>query len=155
MQNNNQSIDQIYMQRALELAREAEIAQEVPIGALVVLENKIIGEGFNSPISRNDPTAHAEIIALRNASQTMQNYRLPNATLYVTIEPCTMCVGAMIQARISRLVFGALDPKAGAVFSIFNLLDSKMLNHKIAISSGILQDECAKIIQDFFRERRS
>lgn len=142
------------MQRALSLAREAEQHNEVPIGALVVFDDKIIGEGFNSPISLNDPTAHAEIIALRSAAEKMQNYRLPNATLYVTIEPCAMCVGAMLQARIARLVFGAFDPKAGAVGSVFNLLDSNQLNHKITYSAGILATECGKIMQDFFQKRR-
>lgn len=142
------------MQRALELAYEAEQNNEVPIGAIIILNDEIIGEGYNCPISQNDPTAHAEIIALRNAAKTMQNYRLPGATLYVTIEPCAMCLGAMIQSRIARLVFGACDSKAGAVCSVFNLLDCARLNHKIIYEAGVLHDECAKLLQEFFQKRR-
>ena len=121
----------------------------------MVLNNEIIGEGFNCPIKNCDPTAHAEIIALRQASQKLNNYRLPELSLYVTLEPCAMCVGAMLHARIKRLVFGASDPKTGAVISVFKLLDEKKLNHKIQYQGGILAIECGKILSDFFKARRS
>lgn len=142
------------MRRALQLAKQAEALNEVPVGAVVVMDNEIIGEGFNRPIMNNDPTAHAEIIALRQAAKKLDNYRLPEVTLYVTLEPCMMCVGAMLHARIKNLVFGAFDPKTGAVASAFKILDEKNLNHKIEFSSGILADECGKILSDFFSKRR-
>ena len=142
------------MRQALLLAEQARALNEVPIGAVVVVEDQVVGRGFNSPISTNDPTAHAEIIALRAAAQKLDNYRLPEATLYVTLEPCLMCVGAMLQARIQRLVFGADDPKSGAVVSIFRVLDQGQLNHKIEFSYGILADECKKMLTDFFQKLR-
>ena len=121
---------------------------------MVVLENEIIGSGWNQPISRCDPTAHAEIIALRDAAQNMGNYRLPNTTLYVTLEPCAMCVGAMLHARISRLVFGAYDPKTGAVTSVFSFLDADHLNHRIIYQGGILAAESGVLLANFFKKKR-
>ncbi len=146
--------DQAYMRRALELARHAEAAGEVPVGALVVLENEIIGEGWNQPIVSHDPTAHAEIVALRAASQHAKNYRLPGAVLYVTLEPCAMCAGAMVHARIARVVYGATDPKTGAAGSVFNLLDSSALNHRPQLTSGVLAEECGAMLKEFFQTRR-
>lgn len=146
--------DLLFMRHALELAQKAKDKGEVPVGAVAVLDNEIIGEGFNCPINTCDPTAHAEIIALREAARKLNNYRLPGVTLYVTLEPCLMCVGAMLHARIKRLVFGALDPKTGAVTSTFKILEEKKLNHKIQHQSGVLAPECGKILADFFKSRR-
>ena len=143
-----------WMQRALELARLAEEKDEVPVGAVVVLDNQIIGEGWNQPISSNDPTAHAEIIALRSAASSTSNYRLPGAELYVTLEPCVMCAGAMIHARIERLIFGARDPKAGAAGGVFDILQSERLNHRVAVSAGVMETECATILREFFQAKR-
>jgi len=143
------------MQQALILAQKAKAQQEVPVGAVLVLENKIIGEGWNQPISRHDPTAHAEILALRNASHALQNYRLVDATLYVTLEPCTMCVGALIHARIKRVVFGALDPKAGAIASQLYLLDQwQKFNHRVEWEGGCLAEECSNFLKNFFKQKR-
>jgi len=146
--------DEAYMRRALELARHAEEAGEVPVGALVVLGDEIIGEGWNQPIVAHDPTAHAEIVALRAASRHASNYRLPGAVLYVTLEPCAMCAGAIVHARIARVVYGAADPKTGAAGSVFNLLDSSALNHRPPLTSGILAEECGQILRRFFEARR-
>ncbi len=144
-----------WMARALELAAEAMAASEVPVGAIVVSEQgDLLGEGFNQPILSNDPTAHAEIVALRRAARTRANYRLTGCTLYVTIEPCTMCVGAAIHARIATLVFGAREPKAGAVFSNSEVLANSGLNHEIAVVEGIRQAASAQLMQDFFSARR-
>ena len=129
--------------------------EEVPIGAVLLLNEKVIGRGYNRPIHLHDPVAHAEIVALRQAARAMSNYRLPGSILIVTIEPCVMCVGAMIQARVETLVYGAADPKAGAVHSCFQLASAPFLNHKIQVESGILEDECSSIIKDFFRTRRN
>lgn len=148
------SQDVFFMQQAIELAQKARHANEVPVGAVAVTNNEIIGVGFNCPITTCDPTAHAEIIALRQAAQKLKNYRLPEVTLFVTLEPCAMCIGAMLHARINRLVFGAADPKTGAVKSAFKILDSEKLNHKIQYQSGILAIECSKILSDFFKARR-
>jgi len=148
------SQDIFFMQHALMLAEKAKSANEVPVGAIVVINDEIIGEGFNCPISTCDPTAHAEIIALRQAAQKLNNYRLPEVTLYVTLEPCVMCVGAMLHARVKRLVFGASDPKTGAVVSVFKLLDEKNSNHRIEHHGHILAIECGKILSDFFKARR-
>jgi len=142
------------MQHALTLAKKAGAQNEVPVGAVVVLNNEIIGEGYNQPITTHDPTAHAEIIALRDAAQKIQNYRLTDAILYVTLEPCTMCIGALIHARIKRLVFGALDPKTGAVASQFHLLESQRFNHRIEWEGGCLAEECGDILKKFFTNRR-
>ena len=151
---NTDPKDTFFMHCALELAKKAGDNNEVPVGAVAVLDNTIIGEGFNSPISNCDPTAHAEIIALRQAAKKLNNYRLPETTLYVTLEPCVMCVGAMLHARIKRLVFGATDPKTGAVISVFKILDEKTLNHRIQYQHGILTNECGKILSAFFKLRR-
>lgn len=143
-----------YMERALALADLAQGQGEVPVGAVIVLNDHIIGEGFNSPISDQDPTAHAEINALRQASRKIQNYRLQGADLYVTIEPCTMCVGALVHARIGHLYYGAAEPKAGAVKSACSLIDSPWFNHRVQVTSGLLEDPCRLRIQSFFKERR-
>jgi tRNA(Arg) A34 adenosine deaminase TadA len=148
------TIDAHFMRRALELAARAEAAGEVPVGAVVVLDAEIIGEGFNAPVSTADPTAHAEIRALRAATAGAGNYRLPGSTLYVTLEPCAMCAGAIIHARVSRLVYGAADPKTGAAGSILNLFDESRLNHHTRVQSGVLADDCAAILRQFFARRR-
>ena len=146
--------DAAYMRRALELARHAEEAGEVPVGALVVLTDEIIGEGWNQPIVAHDPTAHAEIVALRAAAARMRNYRLADTTLYVTLEPCAMCAGAMVHARVARVVYGATDPKSGAAGSVFNLLESPSLNHRAQVTGGVLAEECGEILRRFFESRR-
>jgi tRNA(adenine34) deaminase len=146
--------DYFYMRRAIELAQIAEKNQEVPVGAVLVHENKIIGDGFNQPISSNDPTAHAEIIALRNGATYLNNYRLIETTLYVTLEPCMMCMGALIHSRVKRLVFGAHDEKTGAVESVFQMGCTDKLNHRIECLGGILAKECGSLLSDFFRRRR-
>ncbi|MCG8378658.1 MAG: tRNA adenosine(34) deaminase TadA [Proteobacteria bacterium] len=143
-----------YMQRAYELAQLAEANDEVPVGAVIVLNDQIIGEGWNQPISSNDPTAHAEIIALRNAAKQINNYRLVDATVYVTLEPCAMCAGAIVHARLAKLVYAIADPKTGACGSVFNLLDVDELNHKVEIDKGIMEDECRSLIQGFFKQKR-
>ncbi len=142
------------MRLALAQAALARAAGEVPVGAAIVKDNEIIGQGWNQPLASTDPTAHAEIVALRNAANRMGNYRLNGATLFVTIEPCTMCVGAMLHARIARLVFGALEPKAGSVQSHLGLLDRDHFNHRIDYQGGVLAEQCAAVMQDFFRSRR-
>ena len=147
--------DKQFMQHALLLAKKAENSGEVPVGAVVVYENKIIAEGYNQPIQSHDPSAHAEIIALKNAANTLKNYRLNGVTLYVTLEPCAMCVGSMIHARIARLVFGAHDPKTGAVCSAFSLLNDAKHNHQIEYEGGVCADACAQLLKDFFKARRS
>src|SRR5215471_1882668 len=146
--------DAQYMDLALAEARKAEQAQEVPVGAIIVLNEAILGSGFNQPISTNDPTAHAEIVALRKAAETVRNYRLPGATMYCTVEPCMMCAGAIIHARIARLVFGTPDPKAGSAGSIYNVLTDPRLNHRVECVSGIGEDQCAAILREFFARRR-
>lgn len=142
------------MQLAHEQAAIAREAGEVPVGAIVVKDGVVIGEGWNQPLGSKDPTAHAEIVAMRNAASRIGNYRLTGASLFVTIEPCTMCVGAMLHARIARLVFGALEPKAGAVQSHLGLLDQDHFNHRIDYDGGVLAEECAAVMQDFFQSRR-
>ncbi len=146
--------DEYYLKAALELAKKAQSAGEVPIGAVLVSKNEIVGQGWNTPISKNDPTAHAEINAIRDAAMKIENYRLVNTTLYVSLEPCSMCVGAMIWARVKRLVFGAFDPKSGAVTSAIELIDSQKHNHKIEWQGGILEDECSSLLKNFFTHRR-
>jgi len=146
--------DHYWMRRALELAQCAAAAGEVPVGAVLVLDNEAVGEGWNQPISRCDPTAHAEIMALQAAAARLGNYRLVNSTLYVTLEPCAMCAGAMIHARVGRVVFGATDPRAGAAGSIFNILQSARLNHRAEVVGGLLAEECGAVLRDFFRARR-
>ncbi len=142
------------MRRALDLARHAEQAGEVPVGALVVLNDEVIGEGWNQPIVSHDPTAHAEIVALRAAATRIRNYRLTDTTLYVTLEPCAMCAGAIVQARVARVVYGATDPKAGAAGSVFNLLESPSLNHRAQVMGGMLAEECGEMLRKFFEARR-
>lgn len=146
--------DERHMRRALELARAAGEAGEVPVGAVVVRDGLVLGQGFNAPISRRDPTAHAEITALREAAVAAGNYRLPGATLYVTVEPCVMCAGALVAARIGRLVFGARDLRFGGVRSKFRLADSDLLNHRVEVVEGLLAAECVELLQRFFGERR-
>jgi tRNA(Arg) A34 adenosine deaminase TadA len=139
---------------ALSLAQQAATIGEVPVGAVLVKDGEILGQGYNCPISTDDPTAHAEIVALRNASQRLGNYRLPATTMYVTLEPCTMCVGALVHARIERLVFGAFEPKAGVICSQNKLLETDYLNHNIAVTAGVLSNQCATILTEFFSQRR-
>ena len=146
--------DENWMRYALQLAQQAALQGEVPVGAVLVQDDNILGEGWNQPISLNDPSAHAEMLAMRAAGQTAANYRLPNTTLYVTLEPCSMCAGAMIHARIARVVFGAYDPKTGAAGSLFSVLNDPRHNHQVQISGGVLAEECAELLRTFFRERR-
>jgi tRNA(adenine34) deaminase len=146
--------DEKWMRIALEEAGLARAAGEVPIGAVIVRGEEFLASAHNSPISLNDPTAHAEILAIRRAAAAMGNYRLSGATLYVTIEPCLMCAGAILQARIGRVVFGAADPKSGGVVSLYRLFDNGRLNHTVAFTEGILYEACAEILSGFFREKR-
>ena len=142
------------MRAALAQASDARSRGEVPVGAIVVHDGRVIGEGFNQPIGAHDPTAHAEIVAMRAAAARLQNYRLTGATLYVTIEPCQMCVGAMVHARIARLVYGAREPKAGAIESAMRAHDHPALNHRLEVAGGVLEDECRAMIQGFFQSAR-
>lgn len=146
--------DQRWMRHAIKLAKQAEEEGEVPVGSIIVRDDEIISEGWNQPIKGHDPTAHAEIIALRSAGKAESNYRLPGATLYVTLEPCVMCVGAITHARIKRVVYGADDPRAGAAGSAFSLLGSDQFNHSLEIQSGILANECGEVLKKFFKARR-
>jgi len=146
--------DETYMRNALALAQRAQVEGEVPVGAVVVLNDEIIGEGWNQPIGTHDPSAHAEMVAMRVAAQFQQNYRIPGATLYVTLEPCTMCVGAIIHARVARVVFGAYDSKTGAAGSVFPLLSSDKFNHRVEITGGVLETQCAEQLRNFFQSRR-
>ncbi|MFI2811556.1 MULTISPECIES: tRNA adenosine(34) deaminase TadA [Microbulbifer] len=146
--------DYTFMQHALELARIAAERGEVPVGALLVRDGQIIGEGSNRPIGNCDPSAHAEIVALRRAAEKEQNYRLPKTTLYVTIEPCTMCFGAMMHARVARLVYGASEPRAGVVESQLQLGEAGFFNHRIAVEGGVMAEEAAQLVREFFRGRR-
>ena len=146
--------DARFMARALELARQAASAGEVPVGAVLVHEGRVIGEGANRPIAAHDPSAHAEMVALRAGAASLANYRLPGTTLYVTLEPCAMCAGAIIHARVGRLVFGATDPKAGAVHSVYDLISQPRLNHRVDWRGGVLEAECGDVLRSFFRSRR-
>src|SRR2546422_729948 len=146
--------DEQYMDLALAEALKAESAGEVPVGAIVVADGAVVGRGFNQPISTNDPTAHAEMVALREAARTIGNYRLSTVTMYCTVEPCVMCAGAMIHARIARLVFGAPDPKAGSAGSIYNVLTDPRLNHRVDVFSGVREAECSALLREFFLGRR-
>jgi tRNA(adenine34) deaminase len=148
------STDESFLEQALTLARQAERDGEVPVGAVVVLDGRVIGRGHNCPIVRHDPTAHAEILALRDAAQTLGNYRLDGSTLYATLEPCVMCAGALVNARVARLVFGARDLRFGGVRSKFQLADADVLNHRLEIVEGVLGAECAELLERFFRDRR-
>ena len=146
--------DEEWMQCAFQLAKKSEDHDEVPVGAIIVHKNEIIGEGWNQPISSHDPTAHAEIIALRHAGDNIGNYRLTESTMYVTLEPCVMCAGAMVHARIAKLVYAVDDQKTGACGSVFNMVQTEELNHNIEIKRGVLEKECQTLIQDFFKEKR-
>lgn len=150
----DQKEDSAWMQQALQLAKNAADHQEVPVGALVIFDNQVIGQGSNSPISQQDPTAHAEIIALRSAAQSLGNYRLVNTTLYVTLEPCLMCAGAMIHARIKRLVYGACDSRTGVADTQLQVFTQAFLNHRVQVTGGILAEDCGHLLRDFFRRRR-
>lgn len=146
--------DNDWMAYALTLAAKGELLGEVPVGAVIVRDGEILGEGWNCPISQSDPTAHAEIVAMRDAAKRENNYRLPGSTLYVTLEPCTMCAGAMVHARVARVVYGTTEPKAGVVESRANLLESAFFNHKVAAVGGVLAANCQHQLSDFFRKRR-
>jgi tRNA(adenine34) deaminase len=147
-------VDDDFMGVALELARQAASFDEVPVGAVVVKDGTIVGRGFNQPIGRHDPTAHAEVMALRDAAECLGNYRLPGCTLYVTLEPCAMCIGAIFHARIGRVVFGARDPKTGAAGSVIDLFAEERLNHHAEIVGGVRADECGALLSSFFAARR-
>ena len=142
------------MAEALAEAGHAEAEGEVPVGAVLVLDKKIIGRGHNRPIQLSDPSAHAEILALRDAAQACTNYRLPGTTLYVTVEPCLMCMGALVHARVQRVVFGCHDAKAGACGSLYDVANDARLNHQLVVTSGVREEECRTLLQDFFRQRR-
>ncbi len=148
------SSDENRIQRALLLAQRAAEEGEVPVGAIIVFENEIIGEGWNRPISSHDPSSHAEINAMRAAALHLANYRLSGAELYVTLEPCVMCAGAIVHARLSRVIYGAHDPRAGAAGSVFEVLPTDKLNHRVEVNAGIMEEECAALLQSFFRQRR-
>ncbi|HEX7011952.1 MAG TPA: tRNA adenosine(34) deaminase TadA [Steroidobacteraceae bacterium] len=143
-----------WMERALELARRAEAEGEVPVGAVLVADDAVIGEGWNRPIATHDPTAHAEIVALRDAAARLRNYRLPGTTLYVTLEPCPMCAGAIVQARVARVVYGAADPLAGSAGTVYDLLRSERLNHRAIVEGGVLAEASSTLLRAFFRARR-
>jgi tRNA(adenine34) deaminase len=147
--------DSIFMREAISQAHNAYLLGEVPVGAVVVKDNRIIATGFNQPIGEHDPTAHAEIMALRQAATLLGNYRLPGCELYVTLEPCAMCAGAMLHARLARVVYGAADPKTGASGSVLNLFAETKLNHQTELISGVLAQECAAMLRNFFAERRA
>ncbi len=147
-------IDAQFMREALALARQAEAAGEVPVGAVLVKDGAVIGSGWNHPIGAHDPTAHAEIAALRAAAQALGNYRLIDSTLYVTLEPCAMCAGALVHARVRRLVYGASDPKAGAAGSVFDIARAPALNHRLEVEGGVLAKECGTLLKAFFAQRR-
>ncbi|KHD28433.1 tRNA adenosine(34) deaminase TadA [Xenorhabdus nematophila] len=146
--------DEYWMRRAMALAMQAQAQGEIPVGAILVADNEILAEGFNLPITYHDPTAHAEIIALRQGGSRLQNYRLLNTTLYVTLEPCVMCAGAMVHSRIKRLVYGASDMKTGAAGSLIDILRHPGMNHQIEIIGGVLAEECSTMLSSFFKQRR-
>ena len=146
--------DEVWMLHAQHLADRAKAQGEVPVGAVLVKDDEIVGEGWNQPITHHDPSAHAEIMAMRAAGQKLENYRLPETTLYVTLEPCAMCAGAMLHARVGRIVFGAFDPKTGAAGSVFNTLQDEANLHKLSVTGGVLAEQCSEQLRAFFRERR-
>lgn len=146
--------DESFIREALALAAEGEAIGEVPVGAIVVVDGEIVGRGFNAPIGTHDPSGHAEIRALRDAAARVGNYRLPGATLYVTLEPCVMCAGALVNSRIGRVVYGATDPKAGAVASLYEVCRDTRLNHRPPVDAGVLADECGRLLKDFFAAKR-
>ena len=147
-------LDRQYMQQAIEQAQLAALAGEVPVGAVLVRDGQVISKAFNKPITNHDPSAHAEMLALRQAAEAEQNYRLPGTTLYVTLEPCTMCAGAMLHARVGRIVYGAPDPKTGAAGSVVDVFASKQINHQTSVNGGIMAEECGQLLKTFFKERR-
>ena len=147
-------LDRQFMEQALEQAGLAALAGEVPVGAVIVRNGEVISKGFNQPITNHDPSAHAEMLALRDAALSAENYRLPGTTLYVTLEPCIMCAGAMLHARVDRIVYGAADPKTGAAGSILDVFSSKQINHQTVIEGGMMAQECGQLLRDFFKERR-
>jgi tRNA(adenine34) deaminase len=155
-QNSPQSQvdDEFWMRKALQLAQHAESLGEVPVGAVLVKDNQLVAEGWNQPITSHDPTAHAEIVAMRQAGRQLQNYRIVDTVLYVTLEPCVMCAGALIHARVKRVVYGASDPKAGADESVFNLLQDDRFNHRIEVTGGVLAVECGQMLSQFFQAKR-
>ena len=146
--------DQYFMQQAFVLAQKAEQVNEIPVGAVVVYQGEIIGEGFNQSILLNDPSAHAEMIAIRQAGEHLNNYRLLDCTLYVTLEPCPMCAGLLVHSRIKRLVYASPDLKTGAAGSTFNLVDNEQLNHQVMVDNGIMKEQCSQLLSDFFKRRR-
>lgn len=143
-----------FMRAALDQANLAQAAGEVPIGAVVVVNDAIVGRGFNQPISSVDPTAHAEVVAIREAARAMGNYRLTDASVYVTLEPCLMCVGALVHARVREVIYGAPEPKTGALVSTIRALETPQLNHRFAVTGGVLEEECRDVVQAFFKDRR-
>ena len=147
-------LDEQFMGQALDLARNAEAHGEVPVGAVLVAGGQVLATGRNSPIESSDPTAHAEIQALRSAASALKNYRLPDTTLYVTLEPCAMCAGAIVHSRVARVVYGCADPRGGAAGTVFNVLDCAELNHRVSVTSGVRAAECKTLLQAFFRTRR-
>jgi len=147
-------LDRQFMQQAIEQAQLAALAGEVPVGAVLVRDGQVISKAFNQPITHHDPSAHAEMLALRQAALAEQNYRIPGTTLYVTLEPCTMCAGAILHARVDRVVFGAPDPKTGAAGSVTDVFSSKQINHQTSVEGGIMGDECGQLLRSFFKERR-
>ncbi|MBU3606341.1 tRNA adenosine(34) deaminase TadA [Polynucleobacter sp. MWH-Creno-3A4] len=147
-------LDRQFMQQALEQANLAALAGEVPVGAVLVRNGQVISKGFNQPITHRDPSAHAEMLALRQAALSEKNYRLPGTTLYVTLEPCVMCAGAILHARVERIVFGATDPKTGAAGSVLDVFSSKQINHQTTAEGGVMGEECGQLLRDFFKERR-
>jgi len=151
----NENDDQYFMQRAFEMAQQAEQHDEIPVGAVVVYQGNIIGEGFNQSILLNDPSAHAEMIAIRQAGKHVNNYRLLDCTLYVTLEPCPMCAGLLVHSRIKRLVYACPDLKTGAAGSVFNLVGTSQLNHQIVVDNGIMAEQCSELLSGFFKRRRS
>ena len=146
--------DLFYMEKAFKLAQQAERHDEIPVGAVVVANNQVIGEGFNQSIMLNDPSAHAEMLAIRQAGDYLKNYRMLDATLYVTLEPCAMCAGLLVHSRIKRLVFAAHDLKTGSAGSVFNLVQHEKLNHQLEVTSGVMAQECSQLLSDFFKRRR-
>ena len=147
-------LDQQYMRMAIEQAQLATQSGEVPVGAVLVRDGQIISRAFNKPIANHDPSAHAEMLALREAALNEENYRIPGSTLYVTLEPCAMCSGAMLHARVGRVVYGASDPKTGAAGSVLNLFSLKQINHQTSVEGGIMSEECGQLLRDFFKGRR-
>ncbi len=151
---SSSSADELFMREALQLAQAAELAGEVPVGAVLVKDGQVIGRGRNSPIGNCDPSAHAEILALREAAAALGNYRLNNTCLYVTLEPCAMCAGSLVHARVARLVYAAADPRAGAAGSVFDLVQNPQLNHRMQVTAGVLAEPSRAMLQKFFRARR-